>query len=315
MEEILIGSYIRQKRIDKGWSQAYLCENICEQPTLSRIENNERAPSASVANALLQKLGLPSGQFFALLGGDDLALEKLQKEIRNDRIRFRRAAAGERSQIRAEILEKLEKLEALGGEDNRFVQQFLLSVKATIGRPEGSYSQEARLEILMEAIHLTLPRFDLQNILDFQYSMMEVTIINQIAQTYAKSGNRKKAIAISQQLLQYIEVNNQNLEKYPRQFCLVAHNCAIDLGLEKQYGEAIQLAEKGWNVSVREGDYQFLPGFLAILAECYYFTDDHKQSRKLYLQAYCIYNALGDESNLAIMRQEMKERLGLEPPF
>ena len=111
MEKLLIGSYIRQQRADRGWSQAYLCENICEQSTLSRIENNERTPSAAVVNALLQKLGLPAGQFFALLGRDDLAVEKLQKEIRDDTIRFRRTAVEERPQVRTEILEKLEKLE------------------------------------------------------------------------------------------------------------------------------------------------------------------------------------------------------------
>ena len=37
METILIGSYIRQKRQDKGWSQEFLCEGICDRSSLSRI--------------------------------------------------------------------------------------------------------------------------------------------------------------------------------------------------------------------------------------------------------------------------------------
>ena len=37
MEEMLIGPYIRQKRLDKGWTQEELCDGICSVPTLSLI--------------------------------------------------------------------------------------------------------------------------------------------------------------------------------------------------------------------------------------------------------------------------------------
>ena len=53
----MIGPYIRQKRLDKGWTQEYLCDGICTAPTLSRIETNDRTPSSSVLKALLEKLG------------------------------------------------------------------------------------------------------------------------------------------------------------------------------------------------------------------------------------------------------------------
>ena len=284
MEQLLIGTYIRQKRLDKGWTQERLCEGVCNAATLSRIENNERTPSVSVAKALLQKLGLPDGQFFALLGKDDIAVEKLQKDIRNDEIRLRRA-----------------------------VQQPILSTKASIGGPDGPYSHEERLEILLEAICLTVPRFDVKNIPDFQYSITEIIIINQIALTYASAGNRKKAISIFRRLLQYIKKYNQDLDKYPRQFCLIAHNCAIDLAAEKRYQESVALAEKGQQVCVEEGDYQFLPGFLAIQAECHFFLGNTEKSRDFYDQAYFLYKTLGDKNNLTTMAREMKERLGSEP--
>ena len=63
MEEMLIGPYIRQKRMDKGWTMEYLCDGICAVSTLSRIETNAQAPSSSVLKALLERLGLPAGQF------------------------------------------------------------------------------------------------------------------------------------------------------------------------------------------------------------------------------------------------------------
>ena len=314
MEEMLIGPYIRRRRLDMGLTQENLCDGICTVSTLSRIENSERAPSISVANALLQKLGLPAGQFFALVGKDEMEIERLQKNIRKDEIRFRRAAPSEKNEIREQILTKLKELEELSGEDNRFVQQFVLSTKAGVGGPDGPYSLEDRLKMLLEAIRLTVPRFDVENIPSFQYSIQEVIVINQIARIYASLGNRKKAISISRRLLKYIEKYNQDLDKYPRQFCLIAHNCAIDLALEKQYREAVSLAERGQRVSVEQGDYHFLPGFLAIQAESHYFLGNLEKSKDFYYQAYCLYKVLGDESNLANMKREMKEHLDLELP-
>mgnify|MGYP001032587180 FL=1 len=315
MEEMLIGPYIRQKRLDKGWTQEYLCDGICTAPTLSRIETNDRTPSSSVLKALLERLGLPAGQFFALLSENDIAVDRLQKKIRDDDIRLRRAAKPEQDKIREQILTDLEELEKLGGEDDRFVRQFILSTKAGIGRPEGPYSPEERLEMLLEAIRLTVPRFDLGKIASFSYTVEEIMLVNQIARVYANSGNRRKAIGISSQLLKHIEKNNASLNHYPRQFCLVASNCALDLAYEKLYKKAVKLAEKGQKVCIERGEYQFLPTFTAVLAECWYFLGDPEKSTALYHQAYVLYRSFGDSRNLAIMRQEMKERLGLEPPY
>ncbi len=314
MEEMLIGPYIRQKRLDKGWTQEELCDSICSVPTLSRIETCDRTPSSGVLKALLEKLGLPTGPFVALLGKDDLAIEKLKKDIRCDKLRLRRAAEPDKAGLREQILTKLKELEELGGEDNRFVRQFLLSTEAGIGGPEGPYPPEKRLEMLLEAICLTVPRFTVKHIPDFQYSVQEVIVINQIAWTYAMLGDRKTAISIYKRLLKYIEKYNKNLNKYPRQFGMLAHNCAIELGLEKRYKEAAALAEKGQKVCVEEGDYQFLPGFLAIQAESHFFLGNLEKSKNLYYQAYYIYEVLGDTDNLAIMKQEMKEYFGLELP-
>jgi len=118
MEEMLIGPYIRQKRLDKGWTQEELCDGICSVPTLSRIETCDRTPSSGVLKALLEKLGLPTGPFVALLGKDDLAIEKLKKDIRCDKLRLRRAAEPDKAGLREQILTKLKDLEELGAIQN-----------------------------------------------------------------------------------------------------------------------------------------------------------------------------------------------------
>ncbi len=242
-------------------------------------------------------------------------METLRKDIRADVICFERAEDKDRPQIREQALAKLEELEQLAEPDDQVCRQHILSSKVSLGKPDGPYSFEERLDMLMEAIRLTVPRFDLEEIKLGRYSMAETTVINQIARCYAHIGQKTKAIDIYCQLLKYIEKNDQELPKYAGHFCLVAHNYAIDLGLEKRYRECVEIAEQGRQVCVRYGDYQFLPGFLAILAECHYFMNEKTQSAKRYMEACYIYEAIGDEHNLHIIQQEMKDRLGLDMPY
>lgn len=315
MQIMLIGEYIRKVRLDQGLTQEALCEGCCAVSTLSRLEGGKLVPGYTLVRALLQRLGLPGDRYFALLGESEAAAEALKKDIRADEIRFRKALADQRPQIREEAMEKLARLEALTEEDDRITRQYILSSKVTLGGPEGPYSDRDRLDMLMEAIRLTVPRFDPEKIGAFRYSINETTVINQIAVAYANAGEREKAAGIYSQLLDYIEAHDRDLPGFANHFCLVAQNYAIDLGLWGHHKEAIALAERGWELCVAYGDYQFLAGFLAILAECSFFLGEKEKSARLYCQAYCLYDATQDIRNRETMRREMRERLGLKPPY
>lgn len=314
MKTILIGEYIKQKREELNITQEQLCEGVCTAATLSRIENGRQSPSRKTINALLRRLGAPTDRFFALVSENELEIEKLMEDIQNACILWRRAGHDSRSEIREAALAKLFRLEQIIEEDDNITRQYILDTKATLGGPDGPFSFEKRLDMLMKAIRLTVPDFNLEKIYLHRYSIIETTIIIDIARTYSKTGEKRKAIDIYRQLLNFIEEHDQKLAGYAAHFCLVSHNYALNLGLEKRYEEAIEIANRGWQISVEKGAYQYLPGFWAILAECYYFTGDEKKSRELYIMAYCVYKGFKDEDNLATMRQEMKERLGMDPP-
>ena len=86
----------------------------------------------------------------------------------------------------------------------------------------------------------------------------------------------------------------------------------ISQGRAERYEDALRLAERGQEIGVSYGNYQFFPGFLAIKAGCYFFLGEREKSAPLYTQACHIYKAMGDEHNLKIIRQEGKDRLGLD---
>lgn len=67
MRDIFISEIIHQKRAESGLTQESLCAGLCGPSTLFRIEvGKQEAPFRNIANALLQRLGLPYDRHYTL---------------------------------------------------------------------------------------------------------------------------------------------------------------------------------------------------------------------------------------------------------
>lgn len=316
MKELFLGEYIKQERIKQGITQEQLCAGICDPITVSRMENGKQTPSYNRICAFLQRLGLPDERFFALLSKNELELKKLQDEIRADSIRFERASPEERPHIRTSGLQKLEKLERLAESDDRIVRQYIMSMRATFGKPDGPYSPEERLELLMDALRLTVPNLDLEEINLGRYSMEETTLLNQVAVAYAQMGQPKKAIDIYRQLLKYVQKHySDGMSRYAGKFSLVACNYANMLCKVGRYDDALEVAELGRKLCVEYPHYQFLPPIIHLLGACYFHKGDMNKCKEYYRDAYCLYKVIGDDHNRLRLEESIMEHLGLEFPF
>ena len=305
METIFIGNYIRQRRRELNLTQEQLCAGICDPATLSRIETGHQTPTRARLNALLQRLGLPDTRYYAIVSKNELEIEALKKEITACNI-LDRVDEG---------FEKLAQLEELAEPDDTLTLQFILRTNALLGRLDGRYSQAEQLELLLRAICLTIPQFQMEAISSFLYTFEEAKIINHIAGIYSNSDQLEKAIFIYEQLLNYIRLHYQEILTENGLLPLVLHNYARALALNKQYRESIRIAEDGWQSCIRYGHHQFLPGYFAIMGECYHFIGDDIQSKKFYTFAYYLYNALGNKRNLSAVVKESKEYISLEFEF
>lgn len=301
MQEMLLGAYIRQRREALGLTQQQLCEGICEPVTISRIENGRQTPSRSRAGALLQRLGLPDDRYFALLSKNEMEVSALQAEIVSCNVHGRRERG----------LELIAKLENIMEADDHITRQFVLRSRVLLG----DYGFEERLDMLLEAIRLTVPRFSVEEIESFLYSFDEIKIINQIGNAYAEAGQHKKAIDVYSRLLRYVQKHNSNITQSTGQLTLVAYNYALELCACRLYEDSIEIAELCRQACVNYGHYQSLPGALHIMAECYHFLGDDEKSQDLYIQAYGIYKAIGNERDLMILKGDVRSQLGADVPW
>jgi transcriptional regulator with XRE-family HTH domain len=315
MQELSLGEYIRRERLRQGITQEQLCEGICEPITISRMENGKQTPSYERIRAFLHRLGLPDDRYFALLSPTEMEIRTLQNEIRADMIRFYRAMPEDKPVIRSEGLKKLKKLEDLAGSDERIIRQYILSIKVIFGKPNSPYSPEEKLNILLEALRITVPNLDLEEINLSLYTLDETSLLNQIAAAYAEMGQPKKAIDIYRQLLKYVQKHYSEMSRYAGKLALIAHNYTRELFLVGRYDDAIEIAELGWKACTEYGHYQFLPGLLDLIGGCYFYKGEQEKCKEHYRCAYYIYKAIGNDSDRLRLETDAKQRLGFEFSF
>ena len=314
MQQIFLGEAIKKRRLELGLTQEQLCEGICEPITVSRLENGKQTPSRNRINALLERLDMPADRYYALLSKHELDIDALQRKIASYNVRFRKASSDEQPKMRELALKTHMELEAIIDNDDTLSRQLILRSRVLIGTGNGEYSFEEQIRMLTEAIRMTVPRFDLDDIGRGLYTTDEIKIINQLAVVYSNAGDSMGAISILSQLHKYIRKHFLNIPLTRAHLNMVLLNYARELFIIHQFPKAIEIAEEGQRICLDYGHYLSLPGLLTIQAECHYFLGNNQKSKDLYYQAFYLTKVIGDEYNLQVLRENAKEYLELQFP-
>ena len=306
MKELFIGEVVKRRRKELGLTQEELCEGICEPSTISRIESGRQVPAKNKLDALLQRLDLPGDRYYALLNKNELEISNLQSQIISCNV----------SNNKRDGLKYLEKLEEIVSEEDHLIRQFILRSKIAFGYPDGEdirpYSFDEKEKILFEALYLTVPKFDIDEINNNFYTVEEIKIINQIALNYSDAGQNKKAIDVYNQLLKYIKKHLMNLKEANGLAILISYNCSRSLYLEKRYEESITIANLGLEVSIKERCSSYLGGFLSVLGHSFYAERKLEESKRYFYQSFYLYTVLRDDTNIALAKKNLKDFFNID---
>lgn len=91
----------------------------------------------------------------------------------------------------------LNRLKNVVDDDDRLTQQFILRSKAVLGAIDKRYGFKEQIQLLTDAIHLTIPEFDLNEIDNWLYSFDELKTIIQIANVYSNFEKMNKQLIYS----------------------------------------------------------------------------------------------------------------------
>ena len=301
MQGYNIGYYIKRIRQEKGISQEALYEGLCSRSTIHRIESGEQNPNFFTAINLLQRLGLDESSFLIPLGPRDFEICNLQKEI---------VALNAQSQFE-QALERIDRLEKLVAPKEKLAQQFLLRSRALAGYwKDGKrlpYDYPTQRQMLLNALEITHPDFDLEKIERCLLSIEDIKSLNQIAITYSETGDRRFAIRIYEQLLRYPGQNLLNIDALLSVVPMLHYNCSRLLGLEKRFEEELEVAQTGYEICVKYNKARMMGGLLLNMACALHELGRQEESKQVFVDSYYAHRLMKNFKSCQLIQDYVKK--------
>lgn len=252
MAVYVVGDFLRETRLRKGYTQEEVSYGICTPASLSRIENGAQKPGRLILEKLFERLGTENNLFNSFVSREEMELYSAIQEL------IRNITDKDISKIESQV----DVVELMTKDTTELEHQCLYFAKGELARQRDENNDKA-MELYMKAIHIALPDFDGKNPLRSNLlTFDEIMIINAIAILYAESGNIMLAIQLDIWLKEYMEGKivdgTMKIAKYP----MILYNLSNWFGDRNCHTEAFELANQGIDFCVKYGNLFFFPIFL-----------------------------------------------------
>lgn len=163
--------------------------------------------------------------------------------------------------------------------------------------------------MLLEALQISCPGIDPEHLQGHLLGEEEGKLLNQIAITYSESGERRRAIEIYRQLMDYIQTHQVSTDTGAVLLPLVAYNYSRLLGRERRYEECIEVAEIGRQCCVMYGRCKMLGGLLLNIAYSLHELGDDEKAKELLIESYYTYKVMEDFRSCSVVQKYAEESL------
>lgn len=298
----IVGDFIKETRLRKGYTQEEVSFGICTPASLSRIENGVQTPGRYILDKLLERLGTENNVFNIFVNRDEMELYELLQELARD------IADGRV----LELEEKVPKLEEMTKNSSELERQYLYYAKGELARKHGASDDEV-MEWFMKAIHVTLPQFDGVNPLESNLlTFDEIIIINNIAMKHARCGDLGQAMKLGFWLKQYMEDKvidgKQKTAKYPT----IVFNLSNWMGARKRYADALEVVNDGIDFCIKYGNLMVLPYLLYNKASCLAELERKEEARQFFSQSVVLFEIMKLEDRAKKATDGCKKNYGIE---
>lgn len=283
MAVYVVGDFLRETRLRKGYTQEEVSYGICTPASLSRIENGAQKPGRLILEKLFERLGTENNLFNSFVSREEMelysAIQELVRNITDDDV--------------AKIEKQIEVVEKLAVNTTELEHQCLYFAKGELARQKEKDDKKA-MEMYMKAIHITLPDFDGKNPLrNNLLTFDEIMIINSIAILYA---NRENDIMNAIELDMWLKVHMENkimdgkmkTAKYP----MILYNLSNWFGNKEFHVEALKMVELGVDFCIQYGNLAFFPILVVNKGVALAEIGKIEDARKCLHQAIAIFEAM-----------------------
>lgn len=302
MATYVIGDYIREIRLRKGYTQEDVSFGICTSATLSRIENGAQTPGRYILDKLMERLGMENSVFNIFVSKEEMELyECVQEMVRN-------IADGNFEELEKQI----QKVEGLTKKTSHLERQYLYFAKAELLRKKNGASDEV-YELLMKAIHVTLPQFDgktplRENLLTFD----EIVIINSIAFKHAREQHLDIALKLGYWLKEYMEERMMDSKQKTAKYPVIVYNLSLWLTQTREFDKVEQVADEGVGFCIQYGNLIMLPLLLYNKACALAELDRNKEAKKYFAQSVVLFEIMKKDEKARQAADWCKNNYGIE---
>lgn len=302
MAVYVVGDFLRETRLRKGYTQEEVSYGICTTASLSRIENGAQKPGRLILEKLFERLGTENNLFNSFVSKEEMELYlEIQTLIRN-------VTDGDLQRIE----EQIDIVDKLTKNTSELERQSLFWAKGELATQKYGNDCEA-MDCFMKAVQIILPDFDGKNPLrNHLLTFDEITIINSIAVRHGENGDLLTAIQLDMWLKEYMENKiidgRMKTAKYP----MILYNLSYWLGEENCHNEALKMAEQGVDFCVKYGNLPAFPILMfnqgAALAE----LERYDEAKKCFLQSITIFEAMKKPSQVQTAIDWCREHYKIE---
>lgn len=233
---------LKKTRIAAGMTQEELCEGICSQETLSRIESGHRSPRGTKLHEMMERMQRRGSWVSTMITTEEYEVFQIKKQLARA---LRRTEFEEAEKIITELEQRLDC-------SLPYNEQYIQAERIKILYYKKQYDWETCLEKLRKALCVTLDWKEQQPI-GYELTVEENSILNMMALIYYEHQKGERAIQIFK--LQAEKFRESSVEPA---FCLinwelVMGNLSIVLEDSHQEEAAIELSRERVEVLMTAG--------------------------------------------------------------
>lgn len=190
-ELVITNELVRDLREAKGFSQEELCEGICAQETLSKIETGKRSPNKKNLYRLLKKMGMERENYYGFIEADKY---EMYEKVREYNRCFLKEKDGEARKLLNEIEQGIDMTKLVN-------RQFIGMERIFEQTAKNDISREHANKQLREILCLTMPQMKSNKMIYRVPFRTEYMIWNKIAINLRKEDRVEEAIQLYEELM------------------------------------------------------------------------------------------------------------------
>lgn len=144
MAVYVVGDFLRETRMRKGYTQEEVSYGICTAASLSRIENGAQKPGRLIMEKLFERLGTENNLFNSFVSREEMELYSAIQEL------IRNITDKDISKIESQV----DVVELMTKDTTELEHQCLYFAKGELARQRDENNDKA-MELYMKAIHIT----------------------------------------------------------------------------------------------------------------------------------------------------------------